>query len=99
MKIMDFGEDTPPRAWYTALIEWSRKKISFDDNIDCVTLNAYVATSETPIGHPLGRVPKGIIPILQFPGSVYEMDMTKASTNTQIYLKSRVAGTVNLLIF
>lgn len=99
MKLIDFGEDTPPRAWYTALIEWSRKKISFDDNIDCVILKVNIATNETAVDHPLGRVPKGIIPILQFPGSVYEMDMTRASTNTQVFIKMRVAGTVNLLIF
>lgn len=98
MKLTDFG-DKPEATWFKNILEWSRKKVSIDDNLDCVTLSVDIATSETAISHPLGRVPKGIIPFLTFPGSLVEMDVTRAPINTQLFLKSRIAVKANLLIF
>lgn len=98
MKLFDFGDDKS-RAWFQQILEWSRKKVTFDDNIDCVTLSAYIATSETIVDHPLGRVPKGIIPVLQYPNNISELSWTREPTNSRLYLKQRVAGKITLLIY
>ena len=98
MRLFDLG-DKEPRAWYQQLLEWSRKKITFDNNIDCVFLAVNISTSETVIDHPLGRVPKGIIPVLQYPNNISELSWTKEPSNTRLYLKQRVSGKMTLLIF
>lgn len=98
MKLTDFG-DKPDNTWFRNILEWSRKKISLDDNLDCVTMSVEIATTETKIGHSLGRVPKGVIPLLQFPGATIEMTMTNAPTNNLLFISARVKGTYGLLIF
>jgi hypothetical protein len=98
MKLFDFG-DGQNRSWFQQILEWSRKKISFEDNLDCVILTVKIATSETIVDHPLGRVPKGIIPILQYPNNISELSWTKAPTNSRLFLSQRIEGTITLLIF
>lgn len=98
MKLFDIGDDQP-RAWFQQLLEWSRKKITFDDNIDCVFLTVNISTSETVIEHSLGRVPKGIIPVAQYPNNITELSWTREPTNRNLYLKQRISGAMTLLIF
>jgi hypothetical protein len=98
MKLYDYG-DNQNRSWFQQILEWSRKKITFEDNIDCVIISVEIATSETIVDHPLGRVPRGIIPVLQYPNNISELSWTRAPTNSRLFLTQRVAGPVSLLIF
>jgi hypothetical protein len=98
MKLLDLG-DQATRPWFTQILEWSRKKITFDDNIDCVFLTVNISTSETVIEHTLGRVPKGIIPIAQYPNNISELSWSREPTNQKLHLKQRVSGTMTLMIF
>ena len=98
MKLFDFGENQN-RSWFQQILEWSRKKISVEDNLDCVILTVQIATTETIVDHTLGRVPKGIIPVLQWPNNISELSWTKEPTSTRLFLKQRVAGTMTLLMY
>lgn len=98
MKLIDYGEKES-RSWFQQVLEWSRKKITFEDNLDCVTLSAYVGTSETIVDHALGRTPKGIIPVLAYPNNISELSWTREPSAQRLYIKQRVAGNMTLLIF
>jgi hypothetical protein len=98
MKLTDFGSDQS-RSWFQQILEWSRKKISIEDNLDCVIISVNVGTTETIVDHPLGRVPRGIVPILQWPNSIYEIGWTREPTNARLFIKSRVAARLTLLLF
>lgn len=97
MKLRDFGVNAP-REWFQQIMEWSSRKITFEDNIDCVFVTADLSTSETVIGHSLGRVPKYIIPVASWPNSVDKITLTKAPTNSQIYLSRATAGKQVLML-
>jgi hypothetical protein len=98
LKLFDYGDDQN-RSWFQQILEWSRKKISIEDNLDCIILSVNVATTETVVDHTLGRVPRGIIPILQYPNNITEMSWTQEPTNQKLFIKQRVAGKITLLIF
>jgi hypothetical protein len=98
VNLQDFGE-SQSRSWFQQILEWSRKKISFEDNIDCIIIEANIATSETIVDHPLGRVPKGIIPVLRWPCNISELSWTREPTNSRLFIKARVAGRMALLIY
>jgi len=75
--------------------------ISFTDNVDCdlvtYTSNGTPNTEDT-VGHSLGKVPTGIIPVsLDKPAVVYKSNTFSASN---LFLKCNVASTTaTLLIF
>lgn len=98
MKLRDFGEDQN-RSWFQQILEWSRKKISVEDNIDCVILSVSIGTSETIVDHPLGRIPKGIINVLSYPNNTSEMTWTRAPEQSRLFIQARTAGTYTLLLF
>lgn len=100
MKLRDFGADAA-REWFQQIMEWSRKKITFDDNIDCVFVTANVGLTETAVGHGLGRVPKYILPIGSFQTGatqVRDIVLTKAPTDKEIYVSAGGAGKQTLLL-
>lgn len=98
MKLRDIGSEAT-RDWFAQLLEWSRRKVSIDDNMDCTTVTAYVGTTETEVGHSLGRVPRYVIPVMAYPYGTGEMSFTKEPNNEKLFLSRRVAGTCTLLVF
>jgi hypothetical protein len=98
VRLFDFGEQQP-RAWFQQILDWSRNKVSVEENLDCVIISVNIATSETIVDHPLGRVPKGIIPVLRWPNNISELSWTREPTDTRLFLSQRVAGQMTLLIF
>lgn len=97
MKLRDLGENAA-RDWFLQILEWSRKKFTFDDNLDCIFITKTIGTTETEIPHALGRVPKYVLEVAQFPNGTAGINFTRASTNDRIYLKRSVAGTCTLLL-
>ena len=99
MKLRDYGEIFS-RDWIQQLLQWSRNKVSVVDNLDCVEVVAYINTTETVIGHSLGRVPRGTIPIMKYPfGTVASLSFTREPTIDKIYLTRSTAGYQGLLIY
>ncbi len=99
MKLNDLGADAA-KQWFQQILEWSRRKITLDDNIDCVTVTAYIGTSETEVGHPLGRAPRYIIPIALYPNGTSGIGFTsKAPTIDKMFLTRTTAGVQTLLLF
>lgn len=97
MKLNDLG-DKPAREWFLMFLEWSRKKLTFDDNIDCTILTVNIGTSETEIGHPLGRTPRYVIPIAAYPNGTAGIAFTREPSNTKLYLTRASAGVQTLLL-
>lgn len=98
MKLQDFGSIAPDRTWFQALLQFTRNKISFDDNLDGQFVTTNVGTGETEIGHSLGRVPKYVIEVAAYPNGTAGISFTKPATINQIYLKRAVAGACTLFI-
>lgn len=106
MKLRDFGNITDLSAvteFAKQVLEWSRQKITLDDNIGFVKLTCYVGTTETEVGHPLGRVPTAIIEQVMFPNpdgtATGGITMTKAPEANKIFLKRSTSGRVGLILF
>lgn len=100
MKLRDFGVNAA-REWYQQILDWSRKSITFEDNLDCVFVTADIETSETAVGHSLGRMPKYIIPVGSWVTGatmVREITLTKAPTADQVFVSSASAGKQTLLL-
>lgn len=97
MKIRDLGENAA-REWFLQILEWSRKKITFEENIDCIFVTKQILTTETEIPHGLGRAPKYVIEVAQFPNGTAGIKFTKAPTKDRIYLTRATAGTCTLLL-
>ena len=97
MKLRDFGENAP-REWFQQILEWSRKKLTFDDNLDCIFLTVNIGTAETEIGHSLGRTPRYIIPVASFPNGIANIAFSREPTNEKIWLTRSTAGTQTLLL-
>lgn len=97
MKLRDFGDDAS-RSWFQQILEWSRKKITLEDNVDGIFLNTYLGTAETVIDHALGRIPKYIIEVAAYPNGTKGIDFTQAPTNEKLFLKRDAAGTCTLFI-
>lgn len=98
MKLRDFGADAA-RDWWNQLLEWSRKRITFDENMDCVSVTSYIATTETEVGHSLGRIPKYVLEVASFPNGTKGIEFTKEPTNQKLFLKRGTAGNCTLLLF
>ncbi len=97
MKLRDFGSDAY-RSWFQQILEWSRKKITFEDNIDCVFVEAHLFTTETVIDHPLGRIPKYILEVASFPSGTSGISFTRAPSIDKLYLTRTSAGPCVLLL-
>lgn len=98
MKIQDFTGDLPDKSWFEQILTWSRKKFTFDDNLDGVFVTANVGTGETEVGHPLGRTPKYILEIAAYPNGTAGITFTKQPDNNRIFIKRAVAGQCTLLL-
>lgn len=107
MKLRDFSSEAP-REWFQQLLEWSRKKITLADNVDCVFVSAKVETSETVVGHQLGRIPKYVMEVATWPeekvGGVNSVTvsggiaLTKAPTSEKLFIKRGTSGQTTLLL-
>jgi len=108
MKLFDFG-DTDFRSYIRQILEWSQNKVSISDNVDCQILrNVRIETTETQVGHNLGRVPILILEACtlngvnasgsQWNGTV-GIAQTKQATNNAVYLKRKEAGETTLVLF
>lgn len=98
MKLRDFGSNAA-REWFQQVLEWSKKRVSVDENLDIQIIEADIGTSETRVGHSLGRIPKGIIPIMKYPNGVSSLSFTKESTADSIFLSRASAGKQALIIY
>jgi hypothetical protein len=98
MKLLDFGQGLPDRTWFQRILEWSRKKISFEDNIDCAFITANVGTGETEVGHPLGRAPKYLIEVAAYPNGTAGISFTKEPDNKRVFIKRGTAGQATFLL-
>lgn len=103
MKLRDLGENAL-REWFNQILEWSRKKITIDDNLDCVFVTGYVGTTQTEVGHSLGRVPKYILEVAAFPygtAGIKFSDGTNAvkePTIDKIFIARATAGQCTLML-
>lgn len=99
MKLRDFGKDAA-YEWFQQILEWSRKKITLPDNVDCIFVTATISTSETTVGHTLGRVPQYILEVCTWPDGIKcaGIELTKAPTNEKIFIKRGTAGKTTLLL-
>jgi hypothetical protein len=98
MRLFDFGgNDT--RTFFRQIVEWSQKKIGFDDNLDILTMSSFVDTSETVIEHNLGRIPKALVPILTYPNKITTLEFTKAPEASKIYIKAGSACNVSFFLY
>ena len=97
MKLRDFGKDAP-ESWFQQILEWSRRKITFSDNIDCVFVTVDIATTETMVGHTLGRVPKYVLEMASWPNSALGVELTKAPTSNKLFIKRGTSGETTLLL-
>jgi len=98
VKLENFIGSTPDTSWFQRLLEMTRKKITFDDNIDCIFLTANIGTAETEVGHTLGRTPRYIIEVAAYPYGTAGISFTKEPTNQKLYLSRAVAGSCTLLL-
>lgn len=98
MRLFDFGgSDT--RSFIRQILEWSQKRISFDDNIDVLQMSSFINTSETVIEHKLGRIPKALVPILTYPNKIVSVEFTKSPDATRLYLKAATACEMSFFIY
>lgn len=97
MKLRDYGTDQT-REWFQQILQWSQGKINLD-NFDAKLVTANIGTSETIVGHSLGRIPQVIIPVLSYPHGVVDLSFTKAPTLDSLYLSASTAGIRALLLF
>ncbi len=98
MKLDAFGGDSPDKNWFLKLLDFTRNKISFLDNLDGRFVDTNIGTAETEIGHTLGRIPQYIFEVASFPNGTAGISFTKPSTATAIYMKRAVAGKCTLFI-
>lgn len=97
MKLRDFGKDAA-YEWFQQILEFSRKKITFDDNVDCQILTVNIGIAETEIGHSLGRTPRYVIEVASYPNGTAGIQFTKEPTNQKLYLKRGTAGQCTLFL-
>lgn len=97
MKLRDFGKDAA-RDWFQQLLEWSRKRVSFEDNIDGIFLTVNIDSAETEIGHSLGRTPRYVFEVASYPNGTAGISFTKEPTNQKLYLKRSVAGQCTIFL-
>jgi hypothetical protein len=93
----DFGA-SPDASWFSRLLDWTRGKITFEDNIDGRFLTVNIGTTETEIGHTLGRVPRYILEVASYPNGTAGIQFTKSPTIDKLYLKRGTAGQCTLFL-
>lgn len=97
MKLRDFGSDAY-RSWFQQILEWSRKKITFEENVDGIFIQTYLGTSETVIDHALGRIPKYILEVASYPNGTAGIAFTKPPSIDKLYLTRTSAGSCVLFL-
>lgn len=97
MKLRDYGESYT-REFFQQILQWSRKKISFEDNVDCQILTTYIDTAETKVPHNLGRVPQIIIPVAKFPYGTSTIAFSRENSENTLFLTRGVAGYQTLIL-
>lgn len=97
MKLRDFGTQAVD-SWFNQLLEWSRKKITLQDNVDCIFVTANISTVETTVGHQLGRIPQYIIEVSRWPNSAKGIELTQAPTAEKLFIKRSSSGETTLLL-
>jgi len=102
MKLRTIVDDNLPsniKDFYRQILSWSRKSITLEDNVDCQIIDVNLLTTETKVGHNLGRIPKYILPIMSYPNGIRgDLEFTKSSTEKEIYIKCSVAGAYTLVV-
>lgn len=98
MKLRDIGENAA-KEWFQQILDWSKKKISIDDNLDCQVLAANIGTSETEIGHSLGRTPRYVIEVASYPHGTAGISFTREPTHQKLWMTRATAGQCTLLLF
>lgn len=101
MRLLDFGKLGQPKLdqWLQQLYEFSRKKITFEDNLDVTFQTVYIGTSETEVQHNLGRIPKAVLEVAAYPYGTAGISHTKAPTEKYLYLSRGSAGQCQLMIW
>jgi hypothetical protein len=98
LRLFDFGgSDT--RSFIRQILEWSQKRVSFEDNIDILQMSSFINTSETVVEHKLGRIPKALVPILTYPNKIVSVEFTKAPDAARIYIKAASACEISFFIY
>lgn len=97
MKLREFGE-TAQREWFRQILEWSRNKITIQDNLDVAIITVDIGTNETEVGHPLKRTPRYIIPVASYPHGIQAIQMSREPTSDKIWLTRAVAGKQVLIL-
>jgi hypothetical protein len=97
MKLRDVGA-AAAKEWFEQILQWSRKKITIDDNLDVAIVTAYIGTAETELGHSLGRVPRYVIPVASYPNGTDKITFTKAPTEDKLFLSRGTAGQQTLIL-
>jgi hypothetical protein len=98
VKLQDLGSGSIDK-WFQQLLSFSRKGISFDDNIDAQFWTGNIGTAETEIGHSLGRTPRYVIEVASYPNGTAGIQFTKAPDDKRLFLKRSSAGQCTLMIF
>ena len=98
MKIRDVGP-SPTREDTQQLVDWSRNKVSFTENLDCKLITIRIGLTETEVGHSLGRAPKYVIELAAYPGGTAGISHTRAPEVDKLWLTRSVDGETTLLIF
>lgn len=98
LRLEDITGDTPPKSWFQRLLEMTRNKISFEENLDGIFLTVNVGTSETEIGHSLGRAPKYILEVASYPNGIAGIQWTRAPAVDKVWLTRTSAGQCTLFM-
>lgn len=99
MKLDDIpGTELPDRNWFQKVLDLTRNKISFFDNLDGVFVETYLETTETKVRHSLGRVPRYVFEVASYPNGTAGISFTQAATNSELFLKRSTAGSCTLFI-
>ena len=97
MKLRDYGSEAF-RDWFQQILGWSRNKITFLDNIDGIFVKHYINTAETEVGHTLGRIPRFIFEVAEYPNGTAGISFTKSPTIDKMFLTRNSAGECTLFI-
>jgi len=103
MKMQDFGKLGNPKLdqWLQQIFSFSRKKISFQDNMDVILQSAYIGSGGSQIQHSLGRIPQGVIEVATQQTGTKGISPTvgKEWTEKFIYLTRATSGDCQLMIY
>lgn len=97
MILRDLGSLSTPE-WFHQLLAWSRRRVSFTDNLDGTFVDAQIGTGETEIGHNLGRAPTYVFELASFGTGTAGITLTRAPEAGRIFIKRAVAGKSTLFL-